>query len=155
MTNNRTKNIFSYPVEVKNGVRVSYDESPAHVGKLRYAVDFIVRVGTLIKAAADGIVVDLKSDSNKGGSAKEYEPFGNFIEIEHDGGECSEYEHLQKEGACVKIGDRVKRGQVIGYSGATGWLAHLGPHLHFMVGRYGATVEDYETVKIVWEHEHE
>jgi len=36
----------------------------------------------------------------------------------------------------LKIGDKVKTGQIIGYSGKTGWIAHLGPHLHFDVHIY-------------------
>ena len=131
-------------------VRVSYDESPAHVNNLKHSVDFIVPEGTPIMAAADGTVIDLKSDSHIGGVGKEFESDGNFIEIEHENAEYSEYEHLRKNGVVVKIGDKVKRGQLIGYSGATGWLAHLGPHLHFMVGRYGITDEDYQTIKINW-----
>lgn len=46
----------------------------------------------------------------------------------------------------AKIRDRVKKCQVIAKSGTTGWITHLGPHLHFMVGEYGKTVEEYETV---------
>jgi len=146
-----TKNKYIYPLDLGETGRMSYHDSPAHVGSLKYSVDFIVQEGTPVKAAADGVVVDLKSDSDIRGTGKELEPWGNFVEIEHEHGEYSEYEHLKKDGVSVKIGDTVKRGQIIGYSGATGWLAHLGPHLHFMVGKYGATVDDYETLEIVWE----
>lgn len=123
----KTKNRYKYPVDISDEVRVTYDESPAHVGNLQYSVDFIVESGTLVRAAADGIVFDLKSDSDIGGEGKEFEPLGNFIELQHDNGEYSEYEHLRKDGVLVKIGDKVKMGQVIGYSGATGWIAQLGP----------------------------
>ena len=82
---------------------------------------------------------------------KELESLGNFIEVKHAHNEYSEYEHLKKDSVPVKIGDTVRQGQFIGLSGATGWLAHLGPHLHFMVGKYGKTNEEYETLKIVWE----
>ena len=149
---NKTKNRYIYPTEMNDRVKMSYNESPMHVGNLKYAVDFIVEEGTPVKAAADGIVIDLKSDSSVGGADKEFEPFGNFIEIEHENDEYSEYEHLQKDGVIVKMGEKVKRGQVIGYSGATGYLAHLGPHLHFMVGKYGETIDDYKTLEIAWEN---
>lgn len=147
----RAKNKYIYPVEINNGVRITYDESPAHVGNLKNSVDFVCKEGSEIKAAADGIVVDLKTDSDIGGESKEFEGLANFIEILHSHDEYSEYEHLRKDGALVKVGDKVKRGQVIGYTGATGWLAHLGPHLHLMVGKYGASDEDYETLEIVWD----
>lgn len=147
----RTKNKYKYPIDVSERIRISYNESPAHIVNLRHSVDFIVREGTPIKAAANGVVVDLKSDSDVGGEKREFEPLGNFIELKHDNREYSEYEHLRKDGVLVKIGDKVKQGQTIGYSGATGWIAHLGPHLHFMVGRYGGSVDDYETLEIEWE----
>jgi len=146
----KTKNTYMYPLaDVKEGMIESH-ESPAHVDTLEYAVDFIVPEGTPVIAAADGIVIEVKSDSATGGSEKELEPFGNFVEIEHLNREYSEYEHLKKDGAMVRAGDKVTRGQLIGYSGATGWLAHLGPHLHFMVGIYGETDHDYQTLKIQW-----
>ena len=111
---------------------------------------FIVPVGTPIKAVADGKVIEVKADSDVGEIDKSLELFGNYIEIEHVGGEYSEYEHLRKGGVAVKPGDSVKRGQLIGYSGATGWIAHLGSHLHFMVCTYGKTVKEYQTLEIVW-----
>lgn len=149
----KTVNKYDYPVEVTDQVRVTYDESPAHVDKLKYSVDFITKEGTPVRAALRGIVVDLKFDSQIGGESKELEPWGNFVEIRHPGDEYSEYEHLKKDGVLVKIGDRVEKGQIIGYSGSTGWVAHLGPHLHFMVGRYGDSVDDYETIEINWNGE--
>lgn len=146
----KTLNIYSYPIDLTPEVRITYDESPAHVGALKNSVDFIVLEGTPIKASLDGVIVDLKSDSDIGGTDKNFEEYGNFIEIEHENGEYSEYEHLKKDGVLVKIGEKVKQGQIIGYSGNTGWMAHLGPHLHFMVGKYGQTDEDYETLEIQW-----
>lgn len=147
----KTNNQYIYPLEISDRIRITYDESPAHVGNLKNSVDFICEEGVEVKAAADGVVVDLKSDSERGGEGRELENWGNFIEIEHRHDEYSEYEHLKKDGVLVKIGDKVKKGQVIGYTGATGWLAHLGPHLHFMVGKYGKTDQDYETLEILWE----
>ncbi len=148
---NRTKNKYAYPIDIFDEVKISYEESPAHVGNLKNSIDFICAEGFEIRAAGDGTVVDLKSNSKIGGEDRQLEELGNFIEIQHDHGEYSEYEHLKKNGTLVKIGDKVKKGQIIGYTGATGWLAHLGPHLHFMVGKNGKTNEDYETLEIVWE----
>lgn len=143
-----TENTYNYPIDETNIIRLSHKESPAHVGSLANSVDFIVKENTPVKAAADGVVVEVKSDSNVGGFDRSFESEGNFIEIKHVYGEYSEYEHLRKGGALVKIGDSVTQGQVIGYSGATGWIANLGPHLHFMVGVYEG--ETYRTLKISW-----
>lgn len=149
----KTRNIYHYPIEREKIIRISYDESPAHVDSLAHSIDFIVPENTPIKAAADGTVVDVKSDSNIGGTGKEFESLGNYIEIQHANEEYSEYEHLMKGGTTVKVGDKVRQGQIIGYSGATGWIATLGPHLHFMVGVYGETEKDYQTLEVCWDTE--
>lgn len=144
----KAKNKYSYPVSPNRIVRISSNESPAHVGPLKHSVDFIIPEGTPVKAASDGIVIEVKDDSDLGGADKGFEQHGNYIEILHPNNEYSEYEHLKKNSALVKVGDKVRRGQVIARSGATGWLAHLGPHLHFMVGTYGK--KGYRTLEIVW-----
>ncbi|MBI4214718.1 M23 family metallopeptidase [archaeon] len=131
---NQTKNKYALPVPQAGIKRIARYESPAHKGMLRNCIDFIVPTGTPVKAAASGIVVDLKKGSKTGGRSRRFEPLGNFITIKHANEEYSEYEHLSR--VLVRIGQRVRRGQPIGKSGATGWLANLGPHLHFMVGRY-------------------
>ena len=145
----KTKNRYYYPINADKIIRITYDESPAHKGPLKESVDFVVPVGTPVKAARRGKVVDILDGSEIGGEDRKFEEFGNFVEIEHDNEEYSEYEHLRK-GLLVKVGDMVKRGQMIGYSGDTGWIAQLGPHLHFMVGKYGKTIKDYKTLEIVW-----
>ena len=147
----KTKNVYATPIRKKDITRISYGESPAHVGPLVNSIDFMVPEGTPVLAAADGVVVDLKDDSEIGGTEQKFEKYGNFVEVEHENKECSEYEHLKK-GLSVKIGDNVKKGQIIGHSGATVWLAHLGPHLHFMVGIYGKTNKDYKTLEVVFEN---
>jgi murein DD-endopeptidase MepM/ murein hydrolase activator NlpD len=144
-----SKNRYAYPVKLGKHVRVSYIESPAHVGRLIHAVDFIVAENTEVYAALEGKVVDVKQDSDKGGRARYFDRYGNYIEIRHANDEYSIYEHIRKDGAVVKVGDIVKKGQLIGYSGKTGWIAHLGPHLHFDVHKYfGKGPNDYETIEI-------
>jgi murein DD-endopeptidase MepM/ murein hydrolase activator NlpD len=97
------------------------------------------------------VVVDVKQDSNIGGKTKRFDKYGNYIEIAHKNGEYSIYEHIKKLSAIVKVGDEVKTKQLIGYSGATGWIAQLGPHIHFDVHKYfGRGREDYRTLKIRW-----
>lgn len=146
----KTKNAYFYPVEFSR-YRMYYRKSPAHVGRLSNAVDFITPEGTPVRAALDGTVVDVKQDSDRGGPDKSYEKDGNYIEIEHQNNEYSIYEHLQQDGSLVKVGDDVIEGQTIGYSGATGWIARLGPHLHFDVRVCsGDGSGDYETLEIRW-----
>jgi murein DD-endopeptidase MepM/ murein hydrolase activator NlpD len=96
----------------------------------RYAVDFIVPIGSPVLAARDGIVMDVASGFDSGGmDAKRYAQRANFIRILHADGTMALYAHLQEGGVLVKPGQSVNLGQHIAYSGNTGFTS--GPHLHF------------------------
>jgi murein DD-endopeptidase MepM/ murein hydrolase activator NlpD len=99
--------------------------------KERAALDFKMKRGTKICAARDGVVVRVKEDGDRGGWNSKYRQYGNNIVIQHEDGSRAGYWHLQKDGALVNVGDTVRKGQVIGLSGKTGY-AFL-PHLHFLV----------------------
>jgi murein DD-endopeptidase MepM/ murein hydrolase activator NlpD len=106
-------------------------EHPAHTGTLKHSLDFACEVGSAVYAAQSGIVVWIKQDSRVGGPSKKYWLDGNRIVIAHRDGEYSAYEHLRYRGVVVRVGRRVRKGQLIGYSGNTGYST--GPHLHFEV----------------------
>ena len=95
----KSKNEYLYPIDPRNIARISYDESPAHIEKLKHAVDFICNEGTPVRAALDGTVVDVKQDSELGGENKSFDLVGNYIEIKHANGEYSICEHIQKNGS--------------------------------------------------------
>jgi murein DD-endopeptidase MepM/ murein hydrolase activator NlpD len=99
--------------------------------KERAALDFKMKRGTKICAARDGVAVRVKEDGNKGGWNRKYRPYGNVIVIQHPDGSRAGYWHLQQNGALVNAGDTVRKGQVIGLSGKTGYT--FLPHLHFIV----------------------
>nr|WP_276978096.1 M23 family metallopeptidase [Ferrimicrobium acidiphilum] len=137
---------FSLPLRRETILGKSSSLSPAHVSPLKNSIDFFCELETPVYAAADGLVIDCKFDGARAGKTKVAEPWGNFVEVRHRDDTYSEYEHLAFSAyPLVKIGDYVKRGQLIAYTGATGWLAGLKPHLHFMVGKY-----NYSTVRIAW-----
>jgi murein DD-endopeptidase MepM/ murein hydrolase activator NlpD len=142
-----TKNKYALPVKEKDIEQTRYD-SPAHTGKLKYSVDYMCKENTKLLAAQDGEVVWIKENSKKGGPDKKYWNDGNRVVIKHENGEYSAYEHLRYKGAKVKVGDKVKKGQLIGYSGNTGYT--FGPHLHFEVFKFTGPnkEEDFETLKI-------
>lgn len=125
--------LYRLPFATNTACRVSqgFNGQISHKGHAQYAVDFVMDVGTKIYAARDGLVVKTKSDSNISGFGDEYKKYGNFITIEHSDLTLSTYYHLMYNGVAVKIGDRVRRGDFIGYSGKTGNIT--APHLHFAV----------------------
>jgi len=90
------------------------------------AVDIGSSIGTPIRAAMEGVV------SATGFSTST----GNYIIISHHSGYSTLYAHLSK--ISVKPGARVTVASIIGNVGNTGYST--GPHLHFAVRKYGATV---------------
>lgn len=103
--------------------------SYTHQGK--NAFDFVMEEGTKVCASRSGRVVAVKEDSDLGGPDISFMEHGNRITILHDDGSFADYVHLRYNGSLVKAGDLVRAGQVIGYSGNTGWTTK--PHLHFQV----------------------
>ncbi len=82
-------------------------------------LDIAAPTGTVIKATADGVVTKVRR----------LRGYGKSITISHGNGIKTFYCHLHKYN--VKVGKRVKRGDVIGYVGSTG--RSTGPHLHYEV----------------------
>jgi len=66
-------------------------------------------------------------------------PTGNFVRITHPGDIETGYAHLSRFAEGLKVGDKVKRLQVIGYVGSTG--RSTGPHLHFSAKRAGKFID--------------
>ena len=97
----------------------------------RFALDFAMPVGEKICAAREGLVVKVKSDSREGGPAPKYQGKDNHIVVLHDDGTLAYYVHLEYEGALVREGDQVSKGELLGFSGNTGYSTR--PHLHFVV----------------------
>jgi len=100
-----------------------------HQGK--YAIDFDMPEGTPVRAARGGIVIDAMDCFEEGGTDPELKSRANFVKIRHDDGTIGHYVHLRHLGVEVEKGDRVRTGELIGYSGNTGYSS--GPHLHFEV----------------------
>lgn len=88
--------------------------------RFHYGMDFSARKGTPIYATGNGIVK--RADNRSSG-------YGKHIRIDHGFGYISLYAHLSKYN--VRRGQRVKRGDIIGYVGNTG--RSVGPHLHYEI----------------------
>lgn len=94
--------------------------------RMHAGVDFAASTGTPIYAVTDGVVA----------FAGRHGGHGNYVKLNHSGGLGTGYAHMSR--IAVYSGERVRRGQVIGYVGSTG--LSTGPHLHYEVYRNGVTV---------------
>ena len=95
--------------------------------KFHEGMDFTAKMGTPVFASGDGIVS--RADNTASG-------FGNHIVIRHGFGYETLYGHLSRYKA--RVGQYVKRGDVIGYVGSTG--RSEAPHLHYEVHKNGDVV---------------
>ncbi len=131
----RHNDSFAYRLPYPKGKGYTVDQGFggefSHQGALQHALDFNMPNGSEIYAARGGTVVMMKEDSRRGGDSEDMMEFANFITILHDDGTFADYAHLKYNGVEVKVGQKVRPGQLIGYSGATGFAS--GPHLHFVV----------------------
>ncbi len=94
--------------------------------RMHAGVDFAARYGSPIYAVTDGTV----SYAGRHGG------HGNYVRLEHGGGLATGYAHMSRIAAMP--GQRVRRGQVIGYVGSSG--LSTGPHLHYELYRNGRTI---------------
>lgn len=94
--------------------------------RMHAGMDFKASYGTPIYAVSDGTVA----------FAGRHGGHGNFVKLNHGGGLGTGYAHMSR--IAVNAGQRVRRGQVIGYVGSTG--LSTGPHLHYEMYRGGKVV---------------
>ena len=99
-------------------------------------VDLAVPKNTPVMAAADGTIEII---GRKGS-------YGKYIRLGHKAGYQTAYAHLNGYRQDLKVGSRVKRGEVIAYVGTTG--RSTGPHLHFEVIKNGKVVNPLGDNKI-------
>lgn len=111
------------------GVR-EQEDYPEHHG-----IDLQCGVGGLsyIIAIADGVVYDVNTSCphNYGKTSSCCNECGNYVSIKHNGGYKTRYMHMKPGSVTHKVGDKIKRGDVLGYMGTTGYST--GNHLHFDV----------------------
>jgi murein DD-endopeptidase MepM/ murein hydrolase activator NlpD len=128
-------NIFKFypninPINPKNkpGISSGFSNKRLHPleGKLKVhnGVDIVARKNTPVYAAADGVVKKSKFFNGKA---------GHSVEIMHKFGFATRYFHLSI--FIVKKGEKVRKGQIIGFLGTTG--ASTGPHLHYEMLKNG------------------
>ena len=90
-----------------------------HKIKAHNGVDYAAKRNTPIMASGDGVISFLGRQSG----------YGRTIEIKHGGNIKTLYAHLEKFENKIKVGSKIKQGDIIGYVGDSGQAT--GPHLHF------------------------
>lgn len=120
------------PISNENMTRMAsgygYRTDPfTKVRKFHFGMDFTAPRGTPIYASGDGVIK--RADNGSTG-------YGNHIRIDHGYGYVSLYAHLYKYN--IKVNQRVKRGDLIGFVGSTG--RSEAPHLHYEVFKDGERI---------------
>lgn len=125
--------------EDKLNRRISYlsgfgfrDHPIFHIKRFHKGIDFSAPKGTSIQATGNGVVV--KAGQERG--------YGNVVEISHGYGYKTLYGHMSKIN--VRVGQTIKRGQVIGLIGSTG--SSTAPHCHYEVLYNGRNINPIDFV---------
>jgi murein DD-endopeptidase MepM/ murein hydrolase activator NlpD len=124
--------IRHYPVEfstITSRFRENRPHPVLNVTRPHYGVDFAAPAGTPVRAVARGKVA---AAGWQGGA-------GRFVKLRHGASLASGYAHLARIAPGLKPGQRVRRGQVIGYVGSSGLAT--GSHLHFVAYKGGRYVD--------------
>lgn len=138
---------LSWPVDPSRGISAYFRDPTYPFRKIfeHTAIDLRAPHGTPVTAAADGVVaIARKLDWVRDSKGKILYPAYNYITIVHGNDLATVYGHLSQ--VSVTEGQTVKRGQVIGRSGATPGTAGAGrlttgPHIHFEVREKGIPVD--------------
>lgn len=123
------------PVYVPWPCGTSYEITQGHGGGShadainRWAWDIGIPVGADVVAPADGVVRAIRMDSTRGGCDSSYINDANYVVIDFGDGTDANFTHLQANSSDLAVGSAVRRGDVVGKVGLTGWVC--GAHLHF------------------------
>jgi murein DD-endopeptidase MepM/ murein hydrolase activator NlpD len=110
------------------------------------AADILAPRNTPVQAVTDGLIARLMNSKAGGITVYQYDPSSKYVFY---------YAHLERYAENLKQGDRIARGQVIGYVGTSGNAPPNTPHLHFSITKMtaehkwwkGASVDPYQVYR--------
>lgn len=135
--NSVQKMFLKAPVAYKY-ISSGYTSGPRYVSAFKRftsshrAIDYAASYGAPVRAVGNGTVVRASWNG----------PYGNFISIRHNSTYTTNYAHLS--GYAVRVGQKVKQGDVIGYVGSTGFST--GPHVHFEMVKNGVKINPLQEI---------
>ena len=134
------KGILVWPLDsirITQNFGKTVDSARLYVSGTHNGVDFAASIGTKVKSAGNGVIAGTGDTDIVCSGAS----FGKWVFIRYDNGLASIYGHLSL--ITAKTGNRVNTGDVVGYSGNTGYST--GPHLHMSV--YASQGVEISTLK--------
>lgn len=116
---------LAVPVEgIRRDALVNSFHDERSQGRRHEAIDILAPQGTPVLAVEDGVIARLFRSAQGGITVYQYDPSQQYVYY---------YAHLDRYAENLNEGDRVRRGQVIGYVGTTGNAPRNTPHLHFAI----------------------
>lgn len=132
------KSIGRVPVNYRE-ISSNYSLNRKHpiTGKIGHhtGIDYAAPYGTPIKATGNGVI------KFKG----KIRGYGNLVKIQHLNNVETYYAHMSKFSK-INVGDNIKKNEIIGYTGTTGYAT--GPHVHFEIRKHD-TPQDPATTRLV------
>jgi murein DD-endopeptidase MepM/ murein hydrolase activator NlpD len=108
--------------------------------QMHRGIDWAAPRGTPVRAAGHGVVVAIERSG----------AYGRYIEIDHGGTVATVYAHLHSFASGMRVGRRVRQGDLIGRIGSTGRAT--GPHLHYEVLVAGRQIDPFAVRPIINAH---
>jgi murein DD-endopeptidase MepM/ murein hydrolase activator NlpD len=108
--------------------------------QMHRGIDWAAARGTPVRAAGNGVVVGIERSG----------AYGRYLEIDHGGTVATVYAHLHRFASGMRIGRRVRQGDLIGRIGSTGRAT--GPHLHYEVLVAGRQIDPFAVRPIISAH---
>ena len=112
------------PVEGVRADQLTPQFTDARTGHVHEALDILAPMGTPVKAVEEGRIARLFLSKAGGITIYQFDPSEKY---------CYYYAHLDRYADGLREGDRVQRGQIIGYVGVSGNAPKNTPHLHFAI----------------------